>query len=81
MRKRDDIISYTILPRVELIGNTQCVVDGLKCISEYKSDKIRISLGDYCVSFFGANLRIDSFSFEGAIICGDIVSMEFDTYG
>lgn len=78
---KDNIITYTSSPRLEIIGNSECIVDGLKGISEYNSDKIRINLGKYFITFFGDDLRIDSFSYKGAVVQGNIVSMEFDTYG
>ncbi len=78
-RRKDDIVQYAIEPRLELIGSSECVVDGLKGICEYNHDKIRINLGKFFVTFYGDELWIDSFSPRGAIVQGTIVSVEFDT--
>ncbi len=77
MKERDDIISYTSQPHIEIVGNTECVVDGLKGILEYTKDKIKIDLGKYSVTFFGDELYINSFSHEGAVVDGTIISVEF----
>ena len=67
-------------PRLELTGNTQCIVEGIQAICLYNEDVIKIDLGRYCVSFFGDGLYINSFTYEGAVIEGVIVSMEFEGY-
>lgn len=76
MFSRSDIV-FSNEPRLELNGSTQCVVDGLKGICEYNHDRIKIDLGKYCVTFFGDGLYINSFSYDGAIVEGNIISMEF----
>ena len=78
---KDNLISYASSPRIELIGNNRCVVDGLRGIAAYSADKIKVNLGKYYVSFFGDSLFINAFSYEGAIIEGTIVSLEFESNG
>ncbi len=63
-------------PRLEMNGN-ECLVDGLKSVVEYSGDKIVISLGKKTITFFGDDLHINSFTREGAVIQGNIISMEF----
>lgn len=63
-------------PRIEVTGG-ECLVDGLDSIIEYSSQKIKVSLGSQEITFFGDNLRINSFTKEGAIVQGNIESMEF----
>lgn len=63
-------------PRLEMSGS-ECLVDGLKSVIEYSSDKITVSLGSQLITFFGDDLRINSFTREGAIVEGNIISMEF----
>lgn len=75
------MVDYAVKPRIELVGSSECVIEGIKSICEYNHDKIRINLGKYCVTFFGDELWIDSFSPKGAIVQGTIISMEFDTNG
>ena len=81
MKSKDNIISYTNEPHLELVGNSQCIVDGLKGIAVYTAQKIKVNLGKYYVTFFGDNLFINAFSYEGAIVEGTIVSLEFESNG
>lgn len=75
----DSIVSYVTNPRIELIGTNQCIVDGLKGILQYSTDKIKINLGKNSVSVLGDGLYINSFSNQGAIIEGTIISVEFES--
>lgn len=68
---------YTGEPHLEIIGNFECVVDGLKSIVEYTSDKIKLNIGKRAVTFFGEDLHINSFTPQGAVVQGFIMSMEF----
>ena len=78
---RDNIVSYTYDSNLEITGNSKCVIDGLKGIAAYSSDKIKVNLGKYYVTFFGDNLFINAFSPEGAIVEGTIISLEFESNG
>lgn len=79
VKNTDDIVTYTNIPHLELVGNSECVVDGLKGIIEYTKEKIKINLGKYFVTFLGDGLYINSFSHEGAVIQGTIISVEFES--
>ena len=79
VKNKDEIISYTNKPHLELVGNSECVVDGLKGIAVYTAEKIKIDLGKYFVTFLGDNLFINSFSHEGAVVEGTIISLEFES--
>ena len=83
MRKSssDSISEYVLSPRIELLKNTSCTVEGIKGICEYKNDFIKIDLGKINVTFFGDGLCIRAFSPEGAYIEGTIVSVEFESNG
>ncbi len=63
-------------PRLEMTGS-ECLVDGLKSVIEYSSQKISISLGSQVIVFNGFDLKINSFTKDGAIVEGSITSMEF----
>lgn len=63
-------------PRLEMSGR-ECLVDGLDSVIEYSNDKIVVSLGSQLITFLGDDLRINSFTREGAIVEGTIISMEF----
>ena len=65
-------------PRLEMTGN-ECLVDGLDSILEYSNDKIIVRLGSQIITFFGDDLKINSFTSEGAVVEGNIISMEFST--
>lgn len=71
------VIGYCECPHIHLVGSSQCVVDGLKGIVEYNRDRIKINLGSYCLCVVGAGLCINEFSPEGAVIEGDILSVEY----
>ena len=81
VKNNDNIVSFAISPHIELIGNNQCYIDGIKGISSYSSERIKVNLGKYYVTFFGDNLFINAFSPEGAIIEGLIASLEFESNG
>lgn len=76
--KRDELTEYAVSPRLELVGNTKCIIEGLKSIVEYTKGKIKIDLGKFSVSFFGDELYINSFTREGATVEGIIISLEFE---
>lgn len=63
-------------PRLEMSGS-ECIVDGLKSVVEYSPTKISISLGSQIIVFYGFDLKINSFTRDGAIVEGSITSMEF----
>ena len=80
MKKADSehLIEYASLPHIELIGCNECIIDGLKGIIKYDSEKIKVDLGKFSVTFYGDGLYINSFSHEGAIVSGTVVSVEFE---
>ncbi|MBQ7202734.1 MAG: YabP/YqfC family sporulation protein [Eubacterium sp.] len=81
MKSREDIIEYATSPHIELVGNHECVVDGLKGILEYTKDRVKVDLGKINAIISGCELSIDSFSKEGAVVCGTIISLEFEGNG
>lgn len=74
--KADSVIGYTTSAHLHLIGSSQCVVDGLKQVLEYTRECIKIDVGSFCVNIVGSSLCINEFSPQGAIIEGDILSLE-----
>ena len=68
---------YTGEPHLQICGNSECVVDGLKSIIEYTPEKIKLNVGKRVVTFLGEGLEINSFTPEGAVVTGFIMSMEF----
>lgn len=71
------VVGYCECVHVHLVGSSQCIIDGLKGIREYSRDKIKINLGKYCLEVVGSDLCINEFSSEGAVIEGDILSLEY----
>lgn len=80
IKEKESIINEAFAPRIELTGNTQCIVEGVKGICLYNCNEIKIDLGKFAVTFFGDGLYINSFTYEGAVIEGTIVSMGFEGY-
>ncbi len=79
MKKTSDNYDFLFgTPRLEMSGG-ECLVDGLQTILEYCGDKIVVSLGSQVITFRGSDLKINSFTREGAVVEGNIVSMEFSS--
>ncbi len=74
-------VKAAFTPRLELLGNTSCIAEGIKGIISCNEDLITLDLGKQLVSFYGDGLCISSFSSDGAEICGTIVSVEFGSNG
>jgi sporulation protein YqfC len=74
--RQNEIDYYLGKPRLEMAGS-ECLVDGLKSVIEYSDTKISVSLGSQIIVFNGFDLRINSFTKDGAIIEGNITNMEF----
>lgn len=68
---------FTGEPHIELYGCSQCVVDGLESVLEYSADKIKLAAGKKQITFHGDGLHIDSFTPQGAVVEGTIVSVDF----
>lgn len=77
LRDSEGILQYATQPHIEIIGNSECTLDGVKGIPEYHMDRIKINLGKQCVTFRGDRLYINCFSEEGATIKGTIIAVEF----
>lgn len=75
---KDSVLTDVTRPHLELTGNTRCAVDGVKSISEYTADNIKMNLGKMTVCFAGDALCINSFSPEGAIVEGTILTVAFE---
>lgn len=74
--KGNELDYYFGKPRIEMSAS-ECLVDGLKSIIEYSDTKIIVSLGSQTITFFGDDLHINSFTRDGAVVQGNIISMEF----
>lgn len=75
-RRSSEFDYYFGKPRLEMTGS-ECLVDGLKSVIEYTDTKISVSLGSQIIVFYGFDLKINSFTKDGAIVEGNITNMEF----
>lgn len=66
-----------LLPRVELNGNTEAVVDGYKSIIEYDCAVVRLDCGRLRVRFCGDGLSIRNLTLERLAISGCITGVDF----
>lgn len=69
---------FTGKPRLEILG-AECLVDGLEGILEYTPQRIRLRVGKQEITFVGDALFINSFCHQGAVIEGQIITMEFSS--
>ena len=76
-RQSDSAVKYALEPRLEIVGSGECYAEGIKEIAEYTAERIVLKFSKHSVIFSGDGLFISSFSSEGAVIEGAIVSMEF----
>ncbi len=63
--------------RMEVYGRRRVVLEGSCGVVEYESDVIRLKTGSGIVRFLGRDLRLSSLDREGAVVNGQIVSIEF----
>lgn len=65
------------LPRLELTGNRELVVDGVRSILEYGDTTICLDGGRVTVAVVGASLCLERYFAETATITGVFTSLEF----
>lgn len=63
---------------IEMYRNRELVAVGCKCVCDYEKDFIRLDLGEFYMLIRGAQLVVQSFVFEQVVVCGNIVSVEFE---
>lgn len=62
---------------IEMNGNKEAVVDGCRGVLEYDENIIRLNTGKLIVKFTGSRLMIKTLSLNQALVCGNIVSVDF----
>lgn len=65
------------MPYIEMLGNSEAVVDGCKGVLEYTEDGIALNVGACVLRFQGRNLTILAYSESQTEIHGEIQSVEF----
>ena len=68
----DNVSSIT-----EFFGNKQVIIDGCKCVINYTEGCIELALHDTGLRITGAELVMQSFLGEQAVITGVIAGAEF----
>ena len=68
---------FADVPKIEMLGNREMIIDGCKAVVEYEENIIKLSLGEYVLSLSGDNLLINSFDNNVAIISGQICEIFF----
>ncbi len=64
---------------IEMNGNREAVVDGVRGVLEYDENVIRLNTGRLVVRFAGSCLMIKTLSLNQALVCGNIMSVDFTT--
>lgn len=67
------------ITQIELLSNTEAVVEGCNGILEYDDNVIKIAIHKMQVRFSGMDLSIKSLNSESIIIQGQISGIEFLT--
>ena len=62
---------------IEMNGNKEAVVDGVRGVLEYDENVIRLNTGKLIVRFTGSRLMIKTLSLNQALVCGSIMSVDF----
>ncbi len=73
-------ISSDLLNRnihLEMHGNNEAIVEGCSGILEYNEYSIKLSSAKHTLCFNGTNLLIQCMTANGAVITGDIYSVQF----
>lgn len=65
------------LPRIELIGNGEIMIDGVGSISEYSDTAIILSCGRLNVKLTGAELSVSSYVGSEIVIRGIVAQLSF----
>lgn len=63
--------------QIELCGNKKAIVSGCRGVLEYDERTICVSAGKLAVRFSGSNMCVSFFRDGEAVICGEIVSVDF----
>ncbi len=71
-----DTVSH--VPKLEMVSNTEAVLDGCTGVLEYTQDVMKLACGKrLTVKFSGQGLEIKALNCETVKITGHIVSVEF----
>ena len=65
--------------QIELCGNKKAIVSGCRGVLEYDEKTICVSAGRLSVRFNGGDLCISFYRDGEAVICGNIVSVDFSS--
>lgn len=63
---------------IELMDNTEAIIDGVSGVILYDESEIRLSVGRREIKFSGQNLELRTFNNREAVVVGEILSVEFE---
>ncbi len=63
---------------IELMDNTEAIIDGVSGVILYDESEIRLSVGRREIKFSGQNLELRTFNDREAVVVGEILSVEFE---
>jgi len=63
------------VPRLELTGNTELLVEGCKGVAAYAEEEIRLNLGALVLAVSGADLTMRALRLEECVITGRIATL------
>ena len=65
------------LPDTSIISNKEACISGIKGITEYTRDLVRLNCGSLLLTIKGKRLNMTALSVEEVIIRGELLSVEF----
>ena len=63
--------------QIELISNREASVEGCRGVIEYSDTEITVNLGDVIATFLGSSLKMRCMTATGAVIEGNISTVQF----
>ena len=70
--------AISTLPRLELVGNRELLVEGHRGILEYRQEQIRLSGGSIVIVVTGQELSLSAISTSGVRVTGRIDRLLFE---
>lgn len=65
------------LPHIELTGNREILIDGVRSINEYGETRVMLDCGKISVRITGVNVCIDRYISDTAVVSGVLTEIAF----
>ena len=62
---------------LEIISKKEAVLTGKTEVIELSDLVLKLKCGEHVIGFYGKNIGISSYTFDGIIICGSLEKIEF----